>query len=89
MPHYHEYFTTGKEKYKSEVKKKLNYDLKFSKKERDEDFMKELIQYEIENKKESFEDVAKDFEKNHCKIVNKVLYITETEEKNIFYTATN
>lgn len=55
----------------------------------DEDFMKELIQYEIENKKESFEDVAKDFEKNHCKIVNKVLYITETEEKNIFYTATN
>jgi hypothetical protein len=66
-----------------EVKETLGFNLVFTTKEMTEGYDVS----EIEDKK-SFQYIAKQFEKNICKIVEKVIYIKHTDEKIITFSPT-
>jgi hypothetical protein len=54
------------------VKDEMGFDVNFSSKEMDQDYLKQLENVVDES---SFEGVANKFEQNHCKIVSKAVYL--------------
>lgn len=63
------------------VCEKLQFKLKFTEKEMSQHYLNELSD---EVDKDSFEYKSIEFEKTHCKIINKSIYIKHVEDDNIF-----
>ena len=59
----------------------LGFKLKLTEKQLNEHYLDQLND-EID--KDSFDYKKQEFEKNHCKIINKSIYIKQTEDENIF-----
>ena len=70
----------------SVISNELKFKLQITKKEFDNHYLKELESVSILVDKNSFEYQQEQFELNHCKIINKSVYIKQTDDDNIFFS---
>lgn len=75
------YYSSLLEELSNIVCEKLQFKLTFTEKEMTQHYLNDLS---AEVDKESFEYRSSEFEKTHCKIINKSIYIKRTEDDNIF-----
>ena len=75
------YYSSLLEELSNVVLDTLGFKLKFTEKELTEHYLDDLSD-EID--KDSFDYKKLEFEKNHCKIINKSVYIKQTDDDNIF-----
>jgi hypothetical protein len=66
------------------IKERTGFEVIFEEKPIESEYELEYNENAIENDL-SFETVCNEFEKNHCKIINKVLYVKKDNNKNILF----
>ena len=75
------YYTSLLDEIAKVIVEKTGFKLKLTEKEMNDHYLDDLSD---EMDKDSFEYKKVEFEKNHCKIINKSIYIKQTEDDNIF-----
>ena len=76
------YYTSLLDELSKVILDTTGFKLKLTEKEMNDHYLDDLSD---EMDKDSFEYKKMEFEKNHCKIINKSVYIKQTEDDNIFF----